>query len=198
MLESLLTRLAEEGLLTDSGVDYDRIRSRGEAETVREALKAAGRPDPNAPARWINLRNAAALAGALEDGADNAPRGVRRRARRLAVWDGDPLVHFALSDGSRSGPPIRAYSAPRLAEQLERAARDYLQRETRVDMDAAELWASGWIRRRRRKLSVSDPDLVRFIIPRLERGSSQRFLRERLFDIRVRYRPYDWSLNALI
>ena len=203
-LSEALGRFIEAGWIADSGVDYDSIRQAGGRLAIELALDEARQnpPDPDAErADWINMRNLTALLGALKAGADLSPKGVRKRARRLfrgieKMGRKEPRLHFALSDGSRSGPPVRVYSSERLDAQLEAAARVFLQRETHLDAEAAVLTVPRLIRRRFRDFAVSRVDAVRFIIPRLEDGPDQRFLRERLFEIRLRYKPHDWRLNA--
>ena len=203
-LSEPLKRFIEAGWIADSGVDYDSIRQAGGRLAIELALDEARQnpPDPGSDrADWINMRNLTALLGALKAGADLSPKGVRKRARRLfrgieKMGRKEPRLYFALSDGSRSGPPVRVYSSEGLDAQLEAAARAFLQRETHLDAEAAVLTVPRLMRRRFRDFAVSRVDAVRFIIPRLEEGSDQRFLRERLFEVRLRYKPHDWRLNA--
>lgn len=207
-LSEPLRRFIEAGWIADSGVDYESIRQAGGQRAIESALDEARGcppdPDPdneNDRADWINMRNLAALLEALKTGADLSPKGVRKRARRLfrgvkKTGRKEPRLYFALSDGSRSGPPVRVYSSEGLDALLEAAARAFLQRETHLDAEAAVLTVPRLMRRRFRDIAVSRVDMVRFIIPRLEDGADQRFLRERLFEIRLRYKPHDWRLNA--
>ena len=203
-LSETMRRFIEAGWIADNGVDYDSIRRRDGRTAIESALDEARQnpPDPDTDrADWINMRNLETLLGALKTGADRSPKGVRKRARRLFQKVGntgrkEPRLHFALSDGSRSGPPVRVYSSEGLDMQLEAAARAFLQRETRLDVEAAVLTVPRLMRRRFRDFAVSRVDAVRFIIPRLENGSDQRFLRERLFEVRLRYKPHNWRLNA--
>lgn len=48
----------------------------------------------------------------------------------------DPRVHFALNCGARSCPPIRAYTAERLEEELALATRSYLDAEVAIEGEA--------------------------------------------------------------
>jgi hypothetical protein len=52
---------------------------------------------------------------------------------------GEPRVHFALNCASRSCPPLnrQAFSAPRLEEQFEKLAKNYVNSERGVKYDAA-------------------------------------------------------------
>jgi hypothetical protein len=104
--------------------------------------------------------------------------------RRHRVETLDPRVHFALNCGAAACPPIAAYEADRIDEQLRLATESYL--ESTVEYDAA----AGVVR-----------------VPRLflwyvgdfgGRSGTRAFLREHGAvppdsSPRVRYLPYDWD-----
>jgi hypothetical protein len=107
--------------------------------------------------------------------------------RTHRVAERDPRVHFALNCGAASCPPIAAYEADRVDEQLRLATESYLEME--VTYDAAT-------------------NLVR--VPRLflwfpgdfgGRSGTRAFLRAHgavpadAGRVRLRYRSYDWSLS---
>jgi hypothetical protein len=52
--------------------------------------------------------------------------GGRDPRRRLALETLDPRIHFALVCAARACPPLRSYDAERIDEQLERAARAFI------------------------------------------------------------------------
>lgn len=51
----------------------------------------------------------------------------------------DPRIHFALNCGARSCPPVIAYEPQRVDAQLAGATRAYLEAETDLDRDRAEV-----------------------------------------------------------
>ncbi len=67
------------------------------------------------------------------------PLGATDARRGWAVSRLDPRVHFALNCGAVSCPPIRAYTAERLDEQLALATRSYLDGEVAVEGEALRL-----------------------------------------------------------
>jgi hypothetical protein len=72
---------------------------------------------------------------------DNARHGLLRRrpfgpgdARRaLAVRPADPRIHFAITCGAQSCPPIGVYRASAIEAQLDLAARNFLNQEVALD-----------------------------------------------------------------
>jgi len=72
---------------------------------------------------------------------DNARHGLLRRRpfgprdprRALAVRPVDPRIHFAITCGARSCPPVGAYRAATLDQQLDVAARNFLNQEVALD-----------------------------------------------------------------
>jgi hypothetical protein len=61
------------------------------------------------------------------------PFGVRDPRRDLAVRPVDPRIHFAITCGARSCPPVGAYRAAALDRQLDLAARNFLNQEVALD-----------------------------------------------------------------
>ncbi len=92
----------------------------------------------------------------------------------------DPRVHFALNCGARSCPPIQAYRADRVDEQLALATRSYLASE---------------VEREGRTLHL--PTVMLWFVGDFGgRGGLRRFLADHgvdATDARLRFRRYDWS-----
>jgi hypothetical protein len=106
------------------------------------------------------------------------------RAHRVGVPD--PRVHFALNCGAASCPPIAAYEADRLDEQLDLATASYLDAEAEYDPDAGVvraprllLWYVG---------DFGGPSGVRAFLS--DHGVVPRDAAPKL-----RFRDYDWSLR---
>lgn len=115
------------------------------------------------------------------------PRVLQSRfERRHRVDSLDPRIHFALNCGAASCPPIAAYSAERLDEELAVASESYLESEVTYDAAAGVvrvpqlfLWYHGDFGGRRGTLEL----LRRY--GRLSADDAPK----------VRYRSYDWSLD---
>ncbi len=108
----------------------------------------------------------------------------------------DVRVHFALNCASRSCPPIRFYDAQRIEAQLDLAARSYLSSTVTVDPkgDALSLprifrWYAGDFGGR--------SGVIDFLLHYLPEDNLREWLRGRKNTLRLKYLPYDWSLNAI-
>jgi hypothetical protein len=106
------------------------------------------------------------------------------RTHRVAALDA--RIHFALNCGATSCPPIAAYSAATLDEELALATRSYLDTEVAYDPDAGVvrvpqlfLWYRGDFGGR-----SGIRDYLRTYGPLPDDASP-----------RIRYRSYDWSLD---
>ena len=98
----------------------------------------------------------------------------------------DARIHFALNCASRSCPPIGFYEAAAVEEQLALAARAFLTAETEVV--GRRITTSSILRWYRADFG---PDLVRFLALHLPPNTLPHGQ-----DVQVRFRPYDWRLNA--
>ena len=114
----------------------------------------------------------------------------------------DPRIHFALNCGAKSCPPIAVYStesAERLEKQLEMATLSFISSPTNVkvnvEKETLELsqlfkwYASdfnydvvGWLKKQRK-----DPEFLGSLEGLSAKGKS----------LRLKYVPYEWSLNSM-
>ncbi len=159
------------------------------------------------------FRRAAYVIGGLRYSADDIEHGILRGNRRHfhpaillpqfapddprlrhTIRPLDPRIHCALVCASRSCPPIVAYDAGRIDEQLDMAARSFVNGGgVAVDAAGAAVRASpifGWYRRDFGGMNGVRKFLLRF----LDEGPARRALTERR--CRLRYQQFDWSLNA--
>lgn len=153
------------------------------------------------------FRRVAYDVGGMRFSADDIEHGVLRGNRRhpylpfpqfakddprlmMSIEDPDPRIHFALVCGARSCPPIASYSGEKLDEQLDKAAATFINGiGTQYDPEAKTLslsrifkWYAGDFGGRQGALRLVDEYLDR---------------PEEITDARVRYLPYDWSVNAV-
>ncbi|RMG44243.1 MAG: DUF547 domain-containing protein [Acidobacteria bacterium] len=214
-------------------VDYACLK-RYERE-LDEYLAALAEADPETgsvdarKALWINAYNAFTTKLILERYPGIASiKEIARKDRWLARrWDvggtlysldeiehqilrkrfGDPRIHFAIVCASRSCPDLapEAYSAERLDEQLDRAARSFLADERKGARTAVE---RGWFGGKRPTLYLSSifkwfaedfqksgGSVVDFVLPFLE-PEDRAFVRLHRGQLAVAYLDYDWSLNG--
>jgi hypothetical protein len=115
--------------------------------------------------------------------------------RQLSLHTVDPRVHFALVCGSRSCAPIRFYDAHRIHEQLDTAARNFINSsEVLILPEQNKVFLSQifqWYRRdfgtRKRVFS--------FLLNYLDKDENADYLRRHMDTIQLEYLFYDWNLN---
>lgn len=108
----------------------------------------------------------------------------------------DPRIHFALNCGGRSCPPIRSYSPDRLDEQLDIAARSFIDSTVATRPEIGEVLLSKIFRWYEKDFGGRE-SMLDFLINYLPEDERRDYLVAERGDIRLRYTPYDWGLNAL-
>ena len=112
------------------------------------------------------------------------------------VGDFDPRIHFAHVCGALSCPPIAFYSADRLDQQLNQAARSFINGGgVRWESLGDTLWLSkifDWYE--------GDFGGRQGVIELLRQHSRDEAVRnlQPTDRLRVRYHPYDWSVNKVL
>jgi hypothetical protein len=208
--------------VVDGQVDYPAIQSDG---TIEGYIRELNRIDPTAlPTRedqlafWINAYNAFAAKG-LIDG--YSPKTLWGRYRyfigrdyhvggtAINLYDLErdvlvaqfqqPLMHFAIVCASTSCPKLqsRAYESNRLVEQLDRAARAFINDQTRNRFDRLRKVASlsmifKWFES---DFSGAAGSVLAFVARYVEDQELAHELTQPGY--RVDYLDYDWSVNGI-
>lgn len=127
------------------------------------------------------------------------PYRLRRRLRgedprrRCMVRKIDPRIHFALVCASRTCPPIEAYDPDKIEDQLDAAARTFINATSSLDGD--RLHVSEIFRWYRKDFGAAPDAVVRAVARHLyDRDAAARIERDAQ-RIRLAYTPYDWRLN---
>ncbi|MCH8093558.1 MAG: DUF547 domain-containing protein [Chloroflexi bacterium] len=153
------------------------------------------------------FRRVAYNVGGMRFSADDIEHGVLRGNRRhpylpftqfakgdpremMSIEDPDPRMHFALVCGARSCPPISAYDGEQLDAQLDLAAAAFINGiGAQFDPEAKILflsrifkWYAGDFGGREGALRLVDQYLDTSVA---------------IAGARIRYLPYDWSVNSL-
>ncbi len=159
------------------------------------------------------FRRAAYVIGGRRYSADDIEHGILRGNRRHfyptiifpqfapddprlqhTIGAPDPRIHCALVCASRSCPPIAAYDPSRLTAQLDIAARSFVNGGgVTLRTGHAEVRLSpilGWYRRD----FGGKAGIREFVLRFLDEGEARQTLTEGR--CRIRYQPFDWSLNA--
>nr|DAD21870.1 TPA_asm: hypothetical protein HUJ06_023333 [Nelumbo nucifera] len=126
------------------------------------------------------------------------PFGVKDKRSKVALPYVEPLIHFALVYGTRSGPSLRCYSPGNIDKELMEAAHNFL-RNGGVIIDAETKVAS--LNKILRWYSVdfgkSEVEILKHISNYLVAEKSELLL-ELLANgqLKVTYQPYDWGMNS--
>ncbi|RME83576.1 MAG: DUF547 domain-containing protein [Caldilineae bacterium] len=157
------------------------------------------------------FRRAAYVVGGLRVSAEDIEHGILRanaghpylpgpqfasRDPRMAwvISPPDPRIHFALNCASRSCPPIAVYDAGRLDAQLDMAAASFITQTLRVDVSRGEVWLSPIFRWYDRDFG-GKAGVLETLVRHLPLHDERRALLQDPARLRIRYLPYDWSLN---
>lgn len=106
----------------------------------------------------------------------------------------DARLHFALNCASRSCPPISAYSADRLDQQLDLATRNYLDHEVSLDKEGTRLLVSMLFRWYRSDFG-GKPGAIAFLLDHLPVDERRTWLEAHKRAGNLYYLPYNWDLN---
>jgi hypothetical protein len=130
------------------------------------------------------------------------PYGLRRPIRNqdprldFAVIPMDPRVHFALTCGARSCPPVGFYEADRIAFQMQLVAESFIN-SPNVEISPQDMTVSlsrifKWYRG---DFGGHKQGILETLLNFLDESDKKDFLRKNQDRIRNRYQPYDWGLN---
>ncbi|TYK06656.1 hypothetical protein E5676_scaffold453G001370 [Cucumis melo var. makuwa] len=126
------------------------------------------------------------------------PFGARDKRSKVSLPYVEPLIHFALVCGTRSGPALRCYSPGNIDQELVEAARSFL-REGGLVMDLNNNGASvnmilKWFST---DFGKNEQEVMKHASNYLKPDDSQALL-ELLAssELKVLYQPYDWGLNC--
>jgi hypothetical protein len=205
----------------DGVVDYPAFAGSRDFHEFRQVVRRARlRREITPPERLaflVNAYNASAIAAIL---AGYSPEGLLGRGRffrwtrwpvageEITLWDlehhrlvplGDPRVHFAIVCASASCPPLasEAYRPGRLEEQLEGAARRFVNDPTRnrFDPGARVAHLSRIFEWNRDEFVGSAGSLEAYLARYVADPAVARDLARGGWEIR--YLDHDWSLNGI-
>ncbi|KAG5612506.1 hypothetical protein H5410_023787 [Solanum commersonii] len=109
----------------------------------------------------------------------------------------EPLVHFALVNGMRSGPALRCYSPGNIDKELVESAHDFLRDGGLiVDLSTKVAYVSKILRWFSVDYGKNEVEVLKHAANYLDSSISQALL-ELLANsqLKVVYQPYDWGLN---
>jgi len=146
----------------------------------------------------------------LYDIAHGVLRGNRRRWRffpppfrgmdprvRFSMKELDPRIHFALNAGSRSCPKFNVFSDEHLNDELDTAARQFINSDQFVyDPQTRILTCSKIFKWFARDFGTSKFDRFKYYARYIDDSETKRVLQEDAAAVTVQYLSYDWHLNS--
>lgn len=125
------------------------------------------------------------------------PFGVKDKRSKVALPYAEPLIHFALVCGTRSGPALRCFSPGDIDKELMEAARDFLRGGGLIiDFNAKTALVSKILKWFSVDFGKNEMEVLKHSSNYLEPTSSETLLG--LLDgaqLKVMYQPYDWGVN---
>jgi hypothetical protein len=124
---------------------------------------------------------------------DAVPFAADDPRRRHAIEPPDPRIHFAVSCGACSCPPVHRYEAQGLDAQLEAVTREFVARDVRLEAGVPILsQIFEWFAE-----DFSDAGgVAAFLVRHLPEGSVRDALRRGGL-AGAHFRPYDWRLAPM-
>jgi hypothetical protein len=126
------------------------------------------------------------------------PFGAKDKRSKVALPYPEPLIHFALVCGTRSGPALRCYSPGKIDEELLDAARNFLRSGgLEIDLTAKVAHASKILKWYSIDFGKSEVEVIRHVSNYLDPADSEILLDLLASsELKVVYQPYDWGLNC--
>ncbi|XP_050222611.1 uncharacterized protein LOC126672499 [Mercurialis annua] len=125
------------------------------------------------------------------------PFGVNDKRCKAALPYPEPLIHFALVNGTRSGPALKCYSPGNVDKELLEAARCFLRGGGLViDVNAKVAHVSKILKWFSMDFGKNEVEVLKHASNYLEPTNSELLL-ELLANgqLKVQYQTYDWGLN---
>jgi hypothetical protein len=124
------------------------------------------------------------------------PFGRKDSRLEFAIVPLDPRIHFALVCGAHSCPPISFYQADQIDFQLQVAALSFINSpQVKILPQEETILISKIFKWYQADFGSGPEGMLNVILNFLDGGEKKEFLRKNKQRIRVRYLPYDWSLN---
>lgn len=119
------------------------------------------------------------------------------RRKQFCLDTVDPRIHFALVCGSRSCPPVKYYTPDKIDDELDIAARSFinsaeveiLPNDMKVKLSRIFKWYAGDFGGR--------DGVIKIIGKYISDKGKREFLASKKQKIKIEYSEYDWSLNSL-
>ncbi|CAJ1974154.1 unnamed protein product [Sphenostylis stenocarpa] len=126
------------------------------------------------------------------------PFGAKDKRSTMVLPYPEPLIHFALVYGTRSGPTLRCYSPGKIDEELLDAARNFLRNGgVVIDLSAKAVNASKILKWYSIDFGKNEVEVIKHVSNYLDPADSEVLLDLlATSELKVTYQHYDWGLNC--
>jgi len=108
----------------------------------------------------------------------------------------DPRIHFALNCASNSCPPIGVYTPGEIQDQLDLAARNFINSDLAIDPDL-KLVSISKIFHWYQDDFGGEPGILSYLLKYINDQDTKRWISDNHPFIQIKYHPYDWGLNSI-
>ena len=122
--------------------------------------------------------------------ASNDPR------RETVIQSFDPRIHFALNCASNSCPPIGVYTPDKIQDQLDLAARNFINSDLVINSNLETISISKIFHWYQDDFG-GDSGIISFLMKYIIDQDTKRWLSNNQPSIKIQYHPYDWGLNKI-
>lgn len=125
------------------------------------------------------------------------PFGAKDKRLKVALRYPEPMIHFALVCGTRSGPALQCYSPGKIDEELLDATRNFLRSGGLViDLTAKTAHVSKILKWYSIDFGKNELEVIKHVSNYLDPTDSAILL-DLLSssELKITYQPYDWGLN---
>ncbi|MED6134941.1 hypothetical protein PIB30_041671 [Stylosanthes scabra] len=127
------------------------------------------------------------------------PFSAKDKRLKVALAYPEPLIHFALVFGTRSGPALRCYSVGDIDQELVDAARTFLKTSGGISIDysAKVAYANKILKWFSVDFGKTEVELLKHVSNYLDPNDSELLLDLlATCELKIIYQPYDWGLNS--
>ena len=108
----------------------------------------------------------------------------------------DLRIHFALNCASNSCPPIAVYTPEKIQEQLDLAARNFINNDLVINRDLKMITVSKIFRWYQDDFG-GEPGILSFMVKYINDQEANLWISNNQSSIKIHFHPYDWGLNKV-
>jgi hypothetical protein len=108
----------------------------------------------------------------------------------------DLRIHFALNCASNSCPPIGVYTPEKIPDQLDQAARNFINNDLVINSDLKMMSISKIFHWYQDDFG-GEPGILSFLMKYINDQDAKRWISNNQPSIKIQYHPYDWGLNKI-